>query len=555
MQRAIAYVRKSSEKEDRQTLSIDSQKSEIEKLTKRLKIKVEKVYEESFSAKKPGRKIFNQLIEDIESDGNVRVIVWNADRLSRNPVDTGRLLYLLDQGKIEEIITPTSIFKNNPNDIFMLSIFWGQAKLENDNRGVNAKRGMTKKAELGWYPAPAPLGYANTPDKKKGYKTITKDDSFTLVRKMFDEVLSGKQAIDVFRTARDVWKLTGKKEHLITRSAFYSILNNPFYFGEFEWPKGSGDWYEGKHEPMITLDEFDLIQTLLGNKGKPIQRSHTHDLTGTMRCAECGYAITATKKTKYYKGTNRKATYTYYHCSQKHKGCKTKSVNKNSLDEQINNLLSSIRPDEDFLAWAKKWLGHLHKNESKQKESILKNQQRQQLSLQTKLDRLLDLRIDGDLDQTTYVNKKQVIESELRSIDEQLAKSNNGLGEWRKNIESALDFAEAAAEKFSVGSREEKQMVLLGIGSNLMLENGKIRVDLHKHFEVFTEQENWDNKFKDWIEPQEYADVLRKNADLVPANPAWLARWNDFLNTRWDKIIEFPGYFIKTTDLLLAVVN
>jgi hypothetical protein len=55
----------------------------------------------------------------------------------------------------------------------------------------------------------------------------------------------------------------------LTLSGLYKIFTNPFYYGWFEYPEGSGQWYRGRHKPMITETEFDRVQVLLGRKGKP----------------------------------------------------------------------------------------------------------------------------------------------------------------------------------------------------------------------------------------------------------------------------------------------
>lgn len=250
------YARKSSEQEDRQVLSIDSQKSELESLAKREKLDIASQLEESYSAKAPGREIFNQMIKRIEKGEANGILCWNPNRLSRNSVDTGYLIYLMDQNKLLEIRIPGQMFRNNPNDKFLLNLLCSQAKLENDNKGIDVKRGLRRKAEIGWHPGPAPIGYLNTPDKEKGFKTIQADKKmFPIIRKMFDMILSGSYtAPRVHEIAVNQWGL--KK---LARSGFYRTLYNSFYYGWFEWPKGSGNWYKGKHKPMITRDEYDRI--------------------------------------------------------------------------------------------------------------------------------------------------------------------------------------------------------------------------------------------------------------------------------------------------------
>lgn len=157
----LMYSRKSSEQEDRQVQSIQSQIDELNIVVGKLKLNVIEILSESASAKNPGRKIFGQMVDRIKKGEANGIVVWNADRLSRNSIDAGQLIYLFDVGQLEEIVTPYQSFKNTPNDKFLLSILWGQAKLDNDNKGINVKRGMKAKAQKGWYPAPAPLGYKN----------------------------------------------------------------------------------------------------------------------------------------------------------------------------------------------------------------------------------------------------------------------------------------------------------------------------------------------------------------------------------------------------------
>ena len=171
-QNIVMYCRKSMESEDRQALSIPAQISEIEKLAERIGLPTPlPCIQESKSAMKPGmREGFNELLHKIESGTEYTVLVWSPDRLSRNPVDAGQLINLMDTGKLVEIITPSQTFKNNPMDKFMLGFFMNQAKFENDKKGVDVKRGLKAKAEMGWYPTHAPTGYHNPEVGRKGYK-------------------------------------------------------------------------------------------------------------------------------------------------------------------------------------------------------------------------------------------------------------------------------------------------------------------------------------------------------------------------------------------------
>src|SRR5437016_335163 len=101
----IIYCRKSSESEDRQILSIDSQEQELLQIAKSDGLNVVKIFKESMSAKTPGRPGFEKMMTLIEKNKNYGVIVWKLDRLARNPVDGGRISWLLQCGTIKAIQT------------------------------------------------------------------------------------------------------------------------------------------------------------------------------------------------------------------------------------------------------------------------------------------------------------------------------------------------------------------------------------------------------------------------------------------------------------------
>jgi site-specific DNA recombinase len=280
--RVIIYCRKSSEGEDRQVLSIQSQINELKEIAIKLNLEVIDTLTESKSAKAPGRPIFSKLIERVHNKEAEAILCWKLDRLARNAVDGGSIIWTVKTNGTE-IITPSQVYSHESENTLLMYVEFGMAQKFIDDLGKNAKRGMKTKAEQGWYPAPAPIGYKNTPSQKKGFKIIKKDSkAYPLVRKAFEEVLKGRQAVDVWINANQDWKLSVPGNKPISRSAFYHMLNNPFYYGEYEWPKKSGNWYVGKHNPVITRQEFELVQKVLGKHGKPIAKKNKHnfDLTG-----------------------------------------------------------------------------------------------------------------------------------------------------------------------------------------------------------------------------------------------------------------------------------
>src|SRR3989344_6438096 len=344
------YARKSSESEDRQVLSIQSQKSELLELIKRDQLNLTDIKEEAHSAKAPGRPVFNELLDGIEASKGQGLVVWNVDRLSRNSVDTGRLIYLLDIGKLLEVVTPSQVFRNTPNDKFLLSLLCSQAKLDNDNKGINVKRGLKAKAERGIYPAPAPTGYVNNKYADRGNKTVEIDpERFNLMKKMFEMVLSQKYTpIQVLKIANEEWGFKTKKGKKLGRSTWYRLLTNPVYAETFEYPLKSGNWHKAAHPHMITDEQFNLLQIILGKKGKPRPKTHIFAFTGLMRCGECNAMITCEEKIKRQKNGNVHQ-YTYYHCTKRiNPNCTQGSIEEKELAKQILKTVQNIKIPPEF---------------------------------------------------------------------------------------------------------------------------------------------------------------------------------------------------------------
>ena len=154
------YCRKSSEDEDRQVISNESQENELDPIAARDRLTIRDKIKEEASAKVPGtRPHFNQMVKRIKKGEANAILCWHLNRLSRNATDAAVLVDLMDQGRLLEIRTPGQTFRNTPGDKFLITLFCSQAKLENDNKGVDVKRGLRAKATMGLYPGVAPTGY------------------------------------------------------------------------------------------------------------------------------------------------------------------------------------------------------------------------------------------------------------------------------------------------------------------------------------------------------------------------------------------------------------
>jgi site-specific DNA recombinase len=225
------YARKSTESEERQVLSIDSQIKEMLQLAEREGLEIVAMKRESHSAKETGqRPVFNEIIDEIRQKKFNGILTWAPDRISRNAGDLGKIVDLMDAGFLEEIRTFGQKFGNNPNEKFLLMILGSQAKLENDNRGVNVKRGLRTRAEMGLWVGTAPLGYLNQKHMDKKCQVIIDDLRAPVVKKMFEKVAyekwSGRKVYNWLRFEANFYTRGNKP---LTLSGVYRILSHTFW--------------------------------------------------------------------------------------------------------------------------------------------------------------------------------------------------------------------------------------------------------------------------------------------------------------------------------------
>lgn len=345
--RYCLYARKSTESDERQAMSIDSQIKEMLQVAQREGIKVTEIKRESHSAKETLQRLeFNKMIEEIRSEKFNAILTWAPDRLSRNAGDLGVIVDLLDQKKIVEIRTFSQKFTNNPNEKFLLMILGAQGKLENDQKGVNVKRGLRAKCEMGLWPAPAPIGYLNEKrTDRKGYIMIDTKRS-PIVKQMFEKVgRDGWSGRKVYRWLKEIG-FTSQYDKPLWLSNVYKILNTPLYYGEFEYPVKSGTWYVGKHTPIITKELFEKTQGNLKSEWAMKYDSKEFAFTKLMRCKFCGSGVTAQEKFKKLKNGST-AKYIYYGCTRsKDLHCKSGYIREEELVTQLLNLIDTMGIDE-----------------------------------------------------------------------------------------------------------------------------------------------------------------------------------------------------------------
>ncbi len=489
--RYFLYARKSSEDDERQIQSIGSQIAVMRKLAQEYNLKIVKTYTEAQSAKAPDiRDVFKEMIGRIENGEGDGILCWQINRLSRNPIDSGKISWLLQRSILKSIQTYDREYLPADN-VILFSVEAASANQYVIDLSKNVKRGLETKLEKGWLPNLAPSGYLNNQIEK----TIVNDpERFSLVKQMWQLMLTGAYTPpQILKIANEDWgyrtrktrKLGGKP---LSRSGIYRIFTNIFYAGIVEH---KGVQHEGKHEPMITLEEFDRVQVLLGRKGKPRPKEHFFAFTGFIRCAECDCLYTAETKRKFIKKTGEVKEFTYYHCTRKKTtiNCsQRKMLPLEDLELQIEKELEGLTILPEFRDWALEVLNENNDREIEDRTKIYEMQHKNLVTTQKELDNLTKMRYRDLIDDDTFVKERNDLQAKITEMKGKLRHTEDRAVRWLELTEKTFNFATYARMAFLKANEmgrqglELKKEILMSLGYNPEIKVGKLYLETMPYF-------------------------------------------------------------------------
>ena len=323
-------IRKSTDDNKHQVLSLPAQKSELDAFAKREDLYIYDTIEESESAKAPGRKVFNSMLDRIDRGEANGILCWDIDRLYRNPVDEGRVRWMLQRGVIASIRTPRRDYL--PADAgLLMAVESGRAVEHILSMARNLKRTHVEKLKHGQWPGPVTTGYMFD----HSVKNIVHDPATAkIIRGLFEAFSTGRLGLH----SAGLWLaeagIKSRNGTPFSKSQVQKMLNNRLYMGVMVW---KGETHEGKFAPIVSAELFDQVQKALKIKSKPrkVRKGHNFPFCGVFHCT-CGAMISA----QWAKGHG--GLYRYYRCSRKvNRPCSEPYVQERSVTDQC---LEKLRP-------------------------------------------------------------------------------------------------------------------------------------------------------------------------------------------------------------------
>lgn len=458
--KAVIYCRVST-KEQVENLSLATQEQECRRYCAQNGLEVAKVFvDKGESAKTANRPQLIAMMEHCRKNkGTISsLVVYKVDRLARNQQDHHGLAAVLRSFGVQ-LHSATQPIDDSPTGKAMegmLSVF---AQLDNDTRAERTRAGMKAALMEGRWCRKPPLGYAKPPKVQRPPSLIIDSEPARLIRIAFERIADGNVTMrDTLGhvTALGLRTKSGKK---VGTTSFQTLLRNPVYIGQIR-SKKHGLTVPGDFPPIVSEELFRRAQAALSgnsnNKATHKRARAEFPLRGTLVCSECSRKLTASRS----RGNG--GEYEYYRCPNK---CVKAPVA--DLHRQYVDLLARLSPSAGMLRLWREVVLDAWNLRDKQAQVARKRISDKLDKQKQRKNRLVDLLVDGKVDDETYREQVHRIDAQIGELRLELDKAQSK----ELDIEGLLGFAEHALQNaarmwqgFNLEQRQRFQAVLFPDG-------------------------------------------------------------------------------------------
>jgi len=305
MEKAIAYIRVSSQRQVDEGGSLESQTKQVRQYADSHHYQLIQIFREEGESAKSDRRPELQRMLRFCADKKNRVeivIVPKIDRLSRNVHDYFSLKFQLSRKGVR-VESLGERIEDTPSGRLTETMFASMAQFDNEIRAERSKGGMTEAVADGRWVWKAPVGYRNV--RLNGRGNIEPDPTFApIVRHAFKLFAEGHQSSKLVR------EYLQTKGVPMSHSSFYKFIQNEVYIGRIN-AFGKVVTARAPFVPIVEESLFYRAQSCLRRVATPQtyqKESEEFPLRGAMRC-ECG-----TPYTGYWARSSNGNKYAYFRC-------------------------------------------------------------------------------------------------------------------------------------------------------------------------------------------------------------------------------------------------
>jgi site-specific DNA recombinase len=484
MKQFAAMARVSSREQEREGFSLAVQEEAFQRYAIQAGGEIKRLFRIAETASKAEeRKTFRELIAYAkkhagELDG---LLFYKVDRAARNLYDYVELERLESEYGVP-FISVSQPTENNPAGRMMRRTLANMASFYTEQQSVDVREGLARRVQEGWFVSRGPYGYRNVRKSGRGIVEIDPGPAAN-VKRMFQLFAYENHTLDTLIEQLDN---EGREFRSSTprfpRSSVHNILQDRAYIGEIEF---RGQWYPGKHEPLVDRVTWDRVQALLGGH---VYQSHALTYAGdVIQCEHCGHPITGEQKTKKTKAGER--VYNYYRCTYYNiAGHPRTRVTEADLDRQVLAIFDRMRiEDEAVRDWFRQVLRSQTADAQQESRAQRAELQRQESLIVAQQDRLLTLRIDDHIDQDTFAAKQTQLRDRLAKIKLQLDVLDRSHDETAELATKVFELSQTLRQQWVTADYTAKRRILEIVFLNCRLNDATLVPTIRKPFDVLAE--------------------------------------------------------------------
>ena len=485
MKQFAALARVSSREQEREGFSLEVQEEALKRYATQEGGEIVKFFKIAETASKGDeRKTFRELIAYAKKNAFALdgLLFYKVDRASRNLFDYVELERLESEYNLP-FISVSQPTENTPAGRMMRRTLANMASFYTEQQSVDVREGLARRVKEGWFVGKAPYGYRNARKDGRGIVEVDPEPAAN-VKRIFHLYAYENLTLDgLVEKINAEGRAFRDSQPKFPRSSIANILKDRAYIGELEY---KGEWYPGKHEPLIDRATWDRVQALLGGS---IYHATTLTYAGQfMTCGHCGHPITGelVKKKRKDGGVNH---HVYYRCARYTKKDHPRiRVKEADIEAQVLAFFDKMKVENDSVRdWFRMVLASQTRDAQADSRAQRAELARQETLIIQQQDRLLNMRLAEDIDQELFAKKHTELRDRLASIKLQLDVLDRSHDETAELAAKVFELSQTLKEQWLIADYATKRRLLEIVCLNSVLDGVTLCPEMRKPFDVLAE--------------------------------------------------------------------
>ena len=460
--KSVIYARVSSTKQVKEGDGISSQITRCRVYADQHDYSVAEVFTDDMSGSvlsRPGMKAMIAFLKKQKTDQTV-VIIDDISRLARS-LETHLALRLSIKNAGGVLESPSIEFGDSSDSILVENLLASVSQHQRQKNGEQTKNRMVARMMNGYWSFRAPIGLKYIRANGHG-KLLHRDEPIAaIIQQAYEGFAMGRfgglAEIMRFLEAQPSWPAKMRKALTVERIS--ELMSRPLYAGYIHAPEWGIVMQRGKHEPIISLETYEAVQDIINGKTRTFTRKDVNEdfpLRGYVTCADCGTAYTAC----WSKG--RSTRHPYYLCQAKTCVSRGKSVRRDVLEGQFDDMLRTLRPTPELFELASEMFRDLWNARMKSEESDARHLKSEVVRVEGQIEQLVDRIVASDVSSITnaFENRVRGLEVEKAKLTEKIALCGRPAADFDSTYRTAMEFLENPYKLWASDRLADKRTVL-----------------------------------------------------------------------------------------------